>query len=288
MARQRSVFYLMTVPALLLFFTFHTIPVIQGIFYSFTNWDGFSPSYDFIGIKNYLSVFQDGDVLNSYLFTFKFAVLTTLLVNALSLLIALGLNAKIKLRQFFRGVYFLPNVLSVLIVGYIFNYLFSNVFPVWGAKTGIEALSGNLLGSMEYAWIGIVIVVVWQSLAFNSILYLAGLQTISEDLYEASSLDGAGRWREFWSITFPLIASFFTINMVLSLRSFLQVFDQIIALTGGGPGRATQSIAHLIYTGGFQGQEFAYQSANSVIYLIVIVGISFVQIAFLQKREMDM
>ncbi|NEW09512.1 sugar ABC transporter permease [Paenibacillus sp. SYP-B3998] len=288
MVKQRSAFYLMTIPALILFFSFHTIPVIQGILYSFTNWDGFSQSYAFIGLKNYMNIFKDSNVLNSYLFSFKFAIVTTILVNALSLLIALGLNSKIKLKSFFRGVYFLPNVLSVLIVGYIFNYLFSNVFPLWGEKLGIEVLSSNLLGDLNYAWLGIVFVVVWQSIAFNSILYLAGLQTISQDIYEASNLDGASKWKEFWSITFPLIAPFFTINMVLSMKSFLQVFDQVIALTGGGPGRVTQSIALLIYTGGFQGQEFAYQSANSVIYFIVIIVISFLQIKFLQKREMDM
>ncbi|MCZ4148774.1 sugar ABC transporter permease, partial [Escherichia coli] len=135
--------------------------------------------------------------------TFKFAIVVTILTNVLSLLIALGLNAKIKFRNFFRGIYFLPNILSVLIVGYIFNYLFSNVFPIWGQNLGINALSTNILGSESMAWIGIVIVAVWQSVALNTILYLAGLQTIPSTLYEASNLDGAGKWREFWSITFP-------------------------------------------------------------------------------------
>lgn len=225
---------------------------------------------------------------HAYWFTFKFAIVVTILTNVLSLLIALGLNAKIKFRNFFRGIYFLPNILSVLIVGYIFNYLFSNVFPIWGQNLGINALSTNILGSESMAWIGIVIVAVWQSVALNTILYLAGLQTIPSTLYEASNLDGAGKWREFWSITFPLIAPFFTINMVLAMKNSLMVFDQIVALTNGGPGRATQSISHLIYTGGFEGGEYAYQSANSVIYFIVIAVISILQIRFLQRREMDL
>lgn len=138
------------------------------------------------------------------------------------------------------------------------------------------------------AWVGIVIVAVWQACAFNVILYLSGLQTVPSELYEASSLDGANKWQEFWKITFPMIAPFFTINMVLSMKSFLMVFDQVIALTGGGPGRATESISLLIYKGGFQGGEFAYQSANSVVYFIVIVLISVFQIKVLQKREMNM
>lgn len=288
MAKRRVAFYLMTIPALLLFFAFHTYPALQGIFYAFTNWDGFSDSYGFVGFKNFINIFKDENVLNSYLFTFKYAIVTTILINVISLMIALGLNAKIRAKNFFRGVYFLPNILSVLIVGFIFNYLFSNVFPVWGEKLGSDFLSQNILGNADWAWIGIVIVAVWQGIAYNTILYLAGLQTIPQDLYEASNLDGASRWREFWSITFPLLASFFTINMVLAMKGGLMVFDQIIALTGGGPGRSTQSIALLIYTGGFQGGEFAYQSANAVIYFIVIVVISALQLKFLQKREMDL
>ncbi|GAB1158280.1 MULTISPECIES: carbohydrate ABC transporter permease [Paenibacillus] len=288
MNKRMAPYYWMTVPAVVLFFVFMTLPALQGIYYSFTNYNGFGKSYDFVGFKNYFNLFQDDNVGNAYWFTFKFAIVVTILTNILSLLIALGLNAKIKFRNFFRGIYFLPNILSVLIVGYIFNYLFSNVFPIWGQNLGINALSTNILGSESLAWIGIVIVAVWQSVALNTILYLAGLQTIPTTLYEASNLDGAGKWREFWSITFPLIAPFFTINMVLAMKNSLMVFDQIVALTNGGPGRATQSISHLIYTGGFEGGEYAYQSANSVIYFIVIAVISILQIRFLQRREMDL
>lgn len=280
--------YLMTIPAVLLFATFHTFPAMQGIFYSFTNWDGLSLTYDFVGWKNYYYLFQDENVLHSYLFTFKFALVSTVLVNVLSLAIALGLNEKIKFKNFFRAVYFLPNILSVLIVGYIFNYLFANVLPLVGEKLGIDVLATNILGNEKWAWVGIVVVAVWQACAFNTILYLAGLQTVPSELYEASSLDGASKWQNFWHITFPMIAPFFTINMVLAMKNFLMVFDQVVALTGGGPGRATQSISLLIYSGGFQGGEFAYQSANSVIYFIVIMVISIAQIKFLQKREVDM
>ncbi|ULT59707.1 sugar ABC transporter permease [Neobacillus drentensis] len=278
----------MTVPAFLLFLVFHTFPALQGIFYSFTNWDGLSLDYNFVGLKNYLNLFKDGNILNSYLFTFKFAILSTIIVNILSLVIAMGLNAKIKGKNFFRAVYFLPNVLGVLIVGFIFNFIFSNVIPQLGTKLDIGFLSLNILGSEKYAWLGIVIVAVWQACAFNVILYLSGLQTVPSELYEASSLDGANKWQEFWKITFPMIAPFFTINMVLSMKNFLMVFDQVVALTNGGPGRSTESISLLIFKSGFAGGEFAYQSANSVIYFIVIVVISVFQIKVLQKREMDM
>jgi raffinose/stachyose/melibiose transport system permease protein len=287
MNKRLTAFYWMTVPAVLLFFIFLTLPALQGFYYSLTNWNGFGHQYSFVGFKNYVNLFQDDNVGNAYWFTFKFAIVVTIAINVFSLLIALGLNAKIRFRNFFRGIYFLPNILSVLIVGYIFNYLFSNVFTIWGQNLGIASLSTNILGSQQLAWVGVVIVAVWQGIAFNTILYLAGLQTIPTSLYEASNLDGASKWREFWSITFPLIAPFFTINMVLAMKNSLMVFDQIVALTNGGPGRATQSISHLIYTGGFKGGEFAYQSANSVIYFIVIAIISIVQLRFLQRREMD-
>ncbi|MEC0227581.1 MULTISPECIES: carbohydrate ABC transporter permease [Paenibacillus] len=287
MVSKKAAYYSMVIPALLLFFAFHTFPALQGIYYAFTNWDGYSEGYDFVGFKNFIGLFQDNNVMNSYLFTFKYAIVVTIFINVISLLIALGLNSRIKYRNFFRGVYFLPNVLGVLIVSYIFNYLFSNIVPTWGEKLGIEFLSTNILGNEQWAWIGIVIVAVWQGIAFNTILYLSGLQTIPQDIYEASSLDGAGKWQTFWKITFPMISSFFTINMVLAMKGSLMVFDQIVALTGGGPGRATQSIAYLIYQGGFQGGEFAYQAANAVIYFIVIVVISVVQLKFLQNREMD-
>ncbi|ADO59089.1 carbohydrate ABC transporter permease [Paenibacillus polymyxa] len=287
MNKRLTTFYWMTVPAVLLFFIFLTLPALQGFYYSLTNWNGFGHQYHFVGFKNYINLFQDDNVGNAYWFTFKFAIVVTIAINILSLLIAIGLNAKIRFRNFFRGIYFLPNILSVLIVGYIFNYLFSNVFTIWGQNLGIGSLSTNILGSEQLAWVGVVIVAVWQGIAFNTVLYLAGLQTIPTSLYEASNLDGAGKWREFWSITFPLIAPFFTINMVLAMKNSLMVFDQIVALTNGGPGRATQSISHLIYTGGFRGGEFAYQSANSVIYFIVIAIISILQLRFLQRREMD-
>jgi raffinose/stachyose/melibiose transport system permease protein len=287
MSKQKVAFFLMTIPAMVLFFIFHTYPALQGIFYSFTNWKGYG-DWDFVGFKNYMNVFKDDRVLHAYLFTFKFTIISTILVNVISLLLAMGLNAKIKFQKTLRAIYFMPNVLSILIVGYIFNFIFSQFIPTIAEKLGIESLTTNILGDQDLAWIGIVIVAVWQAVAFNTILYLAGLVTIPADLYEAANIDGANLWKRFWHITFPMIAPFFTINMVLAMKNFLMVFDQIMAMTGGGPGQATESIALLIYRGGFEGGEFAYQSANAVIYFIVIVVVSVIQIRFLQRREVEM
>lgn len=276
----------MTIPALLLFFIFHTFPFIKGVAYSFTNWKGYG-DWDFVGLSNYIQVFQDQRIWHSYGFTFKFAILTTIIVNILSLLLAVGLNAKIKFKNTLRGLYFMPNILGVLIVGFIFNYIFAQLVPQLGETLHLDVLSRNILGNENLAWIGIVIVTAWQSIAFNTIIYLSGLQTIPQDIYEASSLEATSKWKEFWSITFPLIAPFFTINMVLAMKGFLMVFDQVMAMTGGGPGQSTESISLLIYRGGFEGGQFAYQLANAVIYFIVIVTISVFQLRVLEKREVE-
>jgi raffinose/stachyose/melibiose transport system permease protein len=272
-------------PALVLFFVFHTIPVIQGIYYSFTDSPGYGPS-EFVGFSNYIALFQDPRVVHAYWFTFLIAGVATVLVNIVSLAIAVALNGKIKWKTGLRGIYFIPNVLAILVIGYIFNYLFNNSLPVLGEKLGIDFLATSLLTKASTAWIGIVILAVWQAAAFNIIIYIAGLQTVPEELYEAAALDGASAWKQFRAITFPMIAGFFTINMVLSLKGFLQIFDHVVALTGGGPGTDTETVALLIYKGGFQGGEYGYQSANSVVFFVVIVVLSIVQLRFLQRREM--
>ena len=214
-----------------------------------------------------------------------FAIVATILTNAFSLAIALGLNAKIKARNFWRGVYFVPYILAILVIGYVFQFFFSNSLPK--ILAGIPLFADNILANEQWAWTAIVALAVWQACAFAIIIYLSGLQTIPAEMYEAASLDGASAWRQFQSITFPLIGAFFTINVVLSLKGFLQVFDPIVALTNGGPGTATESVTLLIFKGGFSGGEFAYQTANAVVFFIVITIVSLFQFRVLQRREAD-
>lgn len=222
---------------------------------------------------------------HAYLFTIGFAIVSTVITNIISLALAIGLNSKIAFKKALRGIYFLPYILGTLVIGYIFNFIFSYYLPIIGKNLGIALLANNILGNPDSAWIGIVIVAVWQSTAFNTILYLSGLVTIDPDLYEAADIDGATPWTKFKEITFPLIAPFFMINVVVSMKNYLMVFDQIVALTGGGPGTSTESISLLIYKGGFSAGEFAYQSANAVIFFIIVVAISLFQIKVLEKRN---
>lgn len=281
---RKRTYLLITIPILALFITFNTIPLLRGVVYSFTNFRGFG-NYEWVGFRNYIDLFTDARVGSSYIFTIKLAIVTTIVVNVLSILLALALNSKIRAKGFFRGAYFLPNVLGALVVGYIFNYFFTYLVPALAEMTGIGALKTSILAGKNTAWIGIMIVCAWQAVAMNTIIYISGLQTVPEDVYEAGSLDGATGWKKFWKLTFPLIVPFFSINMVLCVKNFLMVFDQIMALTKGGPAQSTESISYLIYNNGMSGGQFGFQSANAVVFFIVIVAISVAQMKFSSKKE---
>ena len=284
MKESRRTYLLITLPILALFICFNTVPLIRGFLYSFTNFRGFG-DYDWVGLRNYIDLFQDARVGQSYWFTFKLAIVATIITNILSLLLALGLNSRIRGKSFFRAAYFLPNVLGALVVGYIFNYLFTYILPAIGSALGIDAISSSLLSNKDTAWIAIVVVCAWQAIAMNTIIYISGLQTVPEDVYEAGALDGATGLKKFIHLTFPLILPFFTINMVLCVKNFLMVFDQIMAMTKGGPAQSTESISYLIYNNGMSGGQFGFQSANAVIFFIVIVAISVTQMVISSRKE---
>ena len=281
---RKRTFLLITIPILALFVCFNTVPLIRGVIYSFTNFKGFG-TYDWVGLRNYIDLFQDPRVGGSYLFTFKLAICATIVTNVISLILALGLNSKIRAKGFFRAAYFLPNVLGALVVGYVFQYLFTYILPALGEMMGSEGLSQSMLSNEKTAWIAIMVVCCWQNIAMNTIIYISGLQTVPEDVYEAGSLDGATGWKQFKHLTFPLIIPFFTINMVLCVKNFLMVFDQIMAMTKGGPAQSTEAISYLIYNNGMSGGQFGFQSANAVIFFIVIVAISAAQMSISSRKE---
>lgn len=274
----------MLIPVVILFFAFNTLPLIMGAFYSFTNYRGYG-SWDFVGFRNYFDLFTDSRVWNSYFFTFKYAIVGTILVNVISLLMGLGLNSKIRFKSTLRGIYFVPNILGGLIVGYIFSFIFTYIIPAVGETFNIEWIQNSILADERYAWIGVLIVGVWQAVAMNTIIYISGLQTIPEDVYEASRIDGAGKFLTFRKITLPLLMPFISINLVLSTKNMLMVFDQIMSLTKGGPAQSTESISYLIYRNGMDGGQFGFQSANAVIFFILIVTISVIQMRMTGKKE---
>ena len=284
MTNKEKTFLAIIIPVVILFFIFNTLPMIKGFIYSLTNYKGYG-SYQFVGFRNYIDLFSDVRVGKSYLFTFKYALVGTVLVNVLSIIMALALNAQIRFKSALRGIYFVPNILGGLVVGYIFSFFFTYILPAVGDTFNISWLQNSILASEKYAWIAVLIVCVWQAVAMNTIIYISGLQTVPEDVYEASMLDGANKWTEFWKITFPLIMPFVSINLVLSTKNFLMVFDQIVSLTQGGPAQSTESISYLIYKNGMSGGQFGFQSANAVLFFIVIVAISVFQLRFTNKKE---
>ncbi len=284
MNNKEKTFLAIIVPVVILFFTFNTLPMLKGVMYSFTNYKGYGSS-DWVGVRNYLDLITDTRVWGSYLFTFKYAIAGTILVNIISLLMALGLNSAIRFKSALRGIYFVPNILGGLVIGYIFSFIFTYIIPAVGQALGISFLENSILASEQFAWVGVLIVGVWQAVAMNTIIYISGLQTVPSDVYEASMLDGASKCKEFWRVTLPLVMPFVTINLVLSTKNFLMVFDQIMALTKGGPAQSTESISYLIYRNGMDGGQFGFQSANAVVFFVVIVAISLFQMIVLNKKE---
>lgn len=284
MTTREKTFWAITIPVVLLFFTFNTLPMLKGFLYSFTNYRGYG-GYDYVGLRNYKDLFTDLRVGKSYLFTFKYALVGTVLVNVLSLIMALGLNSRIRFKSALRGIYFVPNILGGLVIGYIFSFFFTYIVPAVGNALNISWIQNSILASEKYAWVGVLIVGVWQAVATNTIIYISGLQTVPADVYEASNLDGATKWQEFWKVTLPLVVPFLTINLVLSTKNLLMVFDQIMSLTKGGPAQSTESISYLIYRNGMDGGQFGFQSANAVIFFLVIVGITVCQLTIMNKKE---
>lgn len=283
-SKNDKVFLGILIPVLVLFFCFNTLPLIKGFYYGLTNFRGYG-DYDFVGLRNFIDIFSDARVGKSYLFTFKYALVMTILVNLISLILALGLNRQIKGKSALRGIYFVPNILGGLVVGYIFSFIFTYILPAIGNAAGIDFLQNSILGSTKWAWVAIVIVGAWQGIAMNTIIYISGLQTVPEEVYEAGMLDGASGWKKFAKLTFPLILPFFTINLVLCMKNALMVFDQIMSLTKGGPSQSTESISYLIYNNGMSGGQFGFQSANAFLFFVVIVVISFLQMKFLGDKE---
>lgn len=284
--RTDRAFYLMLFPAVALFTFFLVLPATVGVLFSLTNYAGYG-DWQFIGLGNYAAMLDDPAILTAYGFTFFFAAVTVVVVNIAGMAVALGLNAKIKWRTGIRTVFFIPMVLSAIIVAYIFNYLFSTTLPMVAQNLGFTPLASSVLANENWAWVAIVFVTAWQAVPGATIIYLAGLQAVPGEVYEAAYLDGAGAWRRFRSITLPLVAGYVVINIILGFKGFLGAYEIVLALTGGGPGDATFTVAMRIFSG-FNGGDYAYQMANAVVFFVIAVSISLLQLRFLNRKGMSL
>lgn len=271
---RNQVLFLFTLPILIMYCTFFIIPLLMGMKNSFTNWTGISPDYDFVGFSNYIQIFQDERFRNALLFNFKYTVLLTVGTVVISLVVALVLNQKIRARNFFRSVFFLPAILSLVTVGLIWNELFYRMMPVIGEATGWGLFESSWLGSPRLAIYAILIVNLWQGCATPIVLILAGLQSVPEDLYEAASIDGATAWEKFKAITIPYLIPVLNIVIVTSVKGGLTTFDYIKAMTDGGPMQSTESVGILIYNHAMQEGKFGYSVAESMILFVIIALVS--------------
>jgi raffinose/stachyose/melibiose transport system permease protein len=281
---RKFCFALFTAPGLLLYSSFFIFPVILGFYYGMTDWNGITRRYHFIGLRNFLAVFQDKRFGKALMFNLRYCVLLTVCIVTLGIILALLLNRKIRGITFFRAAHFLPAVLSGLTVGLIFNQIMYRALPPVGQALGIGWLSNNLLSSPRTAILGILFVHVWQGVAMPTLLFLAGLQTIPEDLLEAAAIDGAGPFRRFYRVTVPFLLPVLSVVMVLTVKSGLMVFDYVKALTDGGPGGSTESISLLIYSNAFVENKYSYAIAEAILAGALIALISAIQISVTTRR----
>lgn len=278
-------FVVMVVPAVILYSVFFVIPVLSGIYYSLTDWDGISKSFQLTGLQNFQNVIRDERFRNAFIFSMKYTVILTAAGNVLALLFAHLLNSKIKFCGFFRGIYFFPAVLSMITVGLIFNEIYYRVIPYIGEVLDISFLKSNILANPDLAIYGILFVHLWQGIAMPTVIYLAGLQNIPQELIEAADLDGANTWQKFININFPFIIPVMNVSLVMLVKAGLTTFDYIRAMTDGGPGWTTESIGLLIYNHAFKEMKFSYSIAESLVLFVIIAVVSVIQFGILSKKE---
>lgn len=274
-------------PALLLFAFVVLVPSVRGVYYAFTDWDGLDPDFSFIGLDNFSEMFRDADAVQAIWHTLLIAVAITVVQNALGMLLALGVNSAIKSRNVLRVFLFAPAVITPIVTAYLWRNLLGPdgaVNSLLGA-VGLDGWRQDWLGSAQVALWSVVGVIVWQFAGYSMVIFLAGLQSVPKEIHEAAAIDGAGAVRRFWSVTRPLLAPALTINLMLSITGGIKLFDQVYALTGGGPGHATDTLSTLIYKDAFTLGEFGYSIALAVVLTIIVAVVSTGQYAVLSRNE---
>lgn len=285
---QWITYLLMTAPGLVLYCVFLILPILMGVYYSLTDWTGIGTNFNFIGLDNYVKVFtNDKRFGNALIFNLRYSVFLVAGIVIIGFMLAMLLNREMKGRSFFRTLYFMPAVLSMITIALVFKQVYFYVLPSIGKAIGSATLSENIIADRKLAIYGILFVHLWQGVALPTLLFLSGLQTIPIDLYEAASIDGANAWHQFKSITVPYILPTLSVVLVLAVKQGLNVFDYINAMTKGGPGGATTSIAMLIWQNAWERNRFSYAIAQAVITGLIIAVISFIQIKFTNDRKVE-
>ena len=286
--QKKAAINLFYIPAIVLFLVFVIYPFLHGIRISFTNWNGYSQTMKFVGIDNYVRLFQDANVRTALVNTLVYGIASTIIQNVLGLAYALFLNTKFKGRSIVRTVIYMPVMIAPLIMGYIMYFLFQYD---GGALNDIIMLLGHepvdLLANSSAAIAIIVMVNSLQFVGVSMVIYLAGLQNVPNMYYEAAMLDGASSWQRFKHITFPLLMPAISSSTILNLIGGLKLFDLVMALTSGGPGFTTHSLSTLVTNQYFSAQSAGYASAIGIFAFLLIMVVSNVVMKYFDKREGD-
>jgi raffinose/stachyose/melibiose transport system permease protein len=275
------------VPAMALYAFIVLVPTARGSVYSFTNWDGLNPVREWVGLDNFRRVLEDDAAREAIWHTVQIAIAIAVIQNLVGLLLALGVHSQIKSRNVLRVALFAPAVMTPVVVAFLWQYMYSPAGAVNRSldALGLEGLQQEWLGDPSVALWSVVAVVVWQFAGYSMVIFLAGLQSIPNEIIEAAAVDGAGAFRRFWDVTRPMLAPALTVNLMLSIIGGLKLFDQVWVLTNGGPGTSTETLSTLIYKDAFQFGEFAYSAALALVLTVFVAVVSGAQYGILRRQE---
>lgn len=285
--KKEKIYLLMILPAFTGFVLLFILPTVMSFLYSLTNWSVYNSQIRFLGFKNFIKLFQDDKTIAAIEHSVKYAIMITIAQNVLAIFLAVMLNRKSKVVNFVKSITFLPAVLSIMVVGYLFQYimtsadggLLNSIIQFFGGK------SVNWLGNEKLALYSVLITQVWQWTGWSMVIYIANLKSIDATLYEAAEIDGAAPFQTFWRITLPLLYPAVSFNALMSLIGGMKMFDAVFVMTKGGPGYATETIMTTLIREGFNSGKTAYACAFAVVFFIIVFTFTKVLTYFLNKWE---
>lgn len=276
-------------PAVVLFVVIGLIPFFYEIWYSFTNWNGIRKDCNFVGLSNYIQVItNDTKYWHSMWFTIKFAVCVLIFSNVLGFIWAYGLSQKIPFRNVMRAGFYIPRIVGGVILGFLWRFIITELFPLIGRITGIAAFSQKWFQTETSSFWAMVIVMTWSMAGYMMIIYVAGLASISSDYIEAATIDGAKSSHVLRYIILPLLMPSVTQCLFLSMVNSLKVYDLNISLTNGNPFRLSEAVTMNVYQTAFSSNQMGYGSAKALILVMVIAGVSLIQVAITSRKEVEL
>lgn len=280
-------FCMFALPGLFCFLAVVIVPFIYGVYLTLTDWDGVASVKNFVGLENFGGVMRDSQFWTSLLLTFKYVVFVVVIVNVIAFAIAYLLTRGIKGQNFFRAGFFTPNLIGGIVLGYIWQFVFSRVFVSIGETTGWKLFEASWLSDPTNAFVALVVVSVWQLSGYMILIYVAGFMGLNEDVMEAASIDGATGWVKLKSIILPLMMSSITICLFLTLSRAFMVYDVNLSLTGGAPYGTTEMAAMHVYEKAFTSRQFGVGQAEALILFIIVAVLSGLQVYLTKKQEVE-